>query len=109
MSSRRAARCHDLVGIDAELARILAKPADGAAGIVHAFLGCDAVARLDTIISPCRHHPPTGKILRLWLKLLDRATFPAAAEKEHDGGPLVGVLPVWRKMDDEFQVGLLRL
>src|ERR1035438_10345750 len=91
------------------LGGVLAKPADGASGIVHAFLGRDAVTRLHSIVGPCRYHAPTCKIFRLRLECLNRAVLPAAAEEEHDAGPLVGFLPTWGKVDDDFQVGLLRL
>ena len=51
-----------------------------------------------SIVSPCSHHAQTGKMVRLWLKLLDLAASPTTAEKEHDAGPPVGLFPSGRVM-----------
>src|SRR5689334_10858753 len=88
---------------------MLTEPPKGIAGILHAFPGRHAVARFETVIGPCRHHPSAGEIPRLWLECPDRAVLPAAAEEEHNAGPLVRCFPIGRKMNDHFQVSLRRL
>jgi hypothetical protein len=107
--SRRVARGHDALGIDAQFAGVFAKPADSGSRVIHAFFGCDAVTRRHAIIGPCRHHPPAGEIPRLSLELPDCPVLPAAAEEKHNTGPFIGRFPPGGKVDKDSQVSLLRL
>jgi hypothetical protein len=107
VTARRAASGHDPFRIDAELDSIGPHPPHGTLGVLDTLLGCHPVPCLHPVIGPCRHHAPAGQVACLWFKLLQLAASPTAAEKEHDGGPLIAVLPTGRVVDDHFQVSLL--
>ena len=78
-------------------------------GVLNAFLWGDTMPGLHPVVGSGGNHTTTGEMLCLGLKLRDPAVLPPAAEKEHHAGPLVGLFPVGRVVDNKFQIALLRL
>ena len=94
MPTGRPARGNQPPRIDTQPAGVLADPADGAAGVLHAFVGCNLVAALDAIIGAGRHQAAAGEVRRLGFKLPDRPAGPTTSEEEDDCGTTVGRFPV---------------
>src|SRR3546814_13031057 len=84
MASRRASRCGNPRGIDAEFIRMIAHPAHRGLCVCNRVHDRRSVPTLDAIVSEDRHHAAERQMRCLRLESADVAENPASTEKEHN-------------------------
>jgi len=99
----------DSIWVNAELCCVLSQPADGAFGILHAYLGRCLMSRPHAVVSAGGYHAARGQVMGLSGELFDCAAGPPAAEKENDSRTFVLGSPIFGKMNVDGQFALRRL